>query len=98
MIRTLLAPALFAASISAVAAAEIPVAAPAALAATAPAQKAKGPKLVEPHLRIARSGLKGHARIALTFDACMGKVDDRILSVLVSERIPATIFVTAGWL
>lgn len=98
MIRTLLAPALLAASISAVSAAEVPVAVPEALAATAPVQKAIAPKLVEPHLRIARSGLKGHARVALTFDACMGKADDRILSVLVSERIPATVFVTARWL
>lgn len=36
--------------------------------------------------------------MALTFDACMGKVDDRILSTLVKERVPATIFVTARWL
>ncbi len=63
-----------------------------------PAPKAKGPKLVEPHLHVIRSGLKARPRIALTFDACMGKADDRILSALVSERIPATIFVTARWL
>jgi len=56
------------------------------------------PKLVEPQLRIARSGDGKHLRVALTFDACMGKTDDRILSVLVAERIPATIFVTARWL
>jgi peptidoglycan/xylan/chitin deacetylase (PgdA/CDA1 family) len=98
MNRFLLAPALLAASISALSAAEVPIAVPAALAVVAPPQKANGPKLVEPHLRIARSGLKGHARVALTFDACMGKADARILSVLVSERIPATIFVTARWL
>ncbi|WP_244619111.1 polysaccharide deacetylase family protein [Rhizobium sp. 18055] len=59
---------------------------------------AVSPKLVEPHLHILRSGIKGQARVALTFDACMGKADERILSVLVSERIPATIFVTARWL
>ena len=33
--------------------------------------------------------------MALTLDACMGKTDMRILTVLVAERIPATIFVTA---
>ncbi|MBB3592064.1 peptidoglycan/xylan/chitin deacetylase (PgdA/CDA1 family) [Rhizobium sp. BK529] len=59
---------------------------------------ATGPKLVEPHLHIARSNLAGHARIAITFDACMGEADERILSTLVNERIPATIFVTARWL
>jgi peptidoglycan/xylan/chitin deacetylase (PgdA/CDA1 family) len=59
---------------------------------------ALSPKLVEPHLRILRSGIAAHQRVALTFDACMGQADERILSVLVSERIPATIFVTARWL
>ncbi|MGO7631772.1 polysaccharide deacetylase family protein, partial [Rhizobium ruizarguesonis] len=49
-------------------------------------------------LHIARSNLVGHARIALTFDACMGQSDERILSTLVRERIPSTIFVTARWL
>ncbi|WP_105423444.1 polysaccharide deacetylase family protein [Neorhizobium sp. T25_27] len=56
------------------------------------------PKLVEPHLRVSRSGNASHPRVALTFDACMGKADERILSTLVRERIPATIFVTARWL
>src|SRR5690606_38549436 len=37
-------------------------------------------------------------RVALTFDACMGDVDRRILSVLVENRIPATICVTGRWL
>jgi len=63
-----------------------------------PPKQTSSAKLVEPHLRVARSDIKGHARVALTFDACMGKADERILSVLVSERIPATIFVTARWL
>ena len=81
------------------------LAAPSAFAAEilAPAMPAHtpaaaGPKLVEPHLHIARSNVSGRARIALTFDACMGEADERILSTLVSERIPATIFVTARWL
>lgn len=73
-------------------AAEIPSAAPSRPPVTT------GPKLVEPHLHIARSNVAGHARIALTFDACMGEADERILSTLVNERIPATIFVTARWL
>ncbi|OCJ18046.1 polysaccharide deacetylase [Rhizobium sp. AC44/96] len=94
MNRTLLVPALLFASVS--------IASATSVATTAqPPVTLKGaasPRLVEPHLRIARSNVKGHARIALTFDACMGKADDRILSVLVSERIPATIFVTARWL
>ncbi|MCA0434240.1 MAG: polysaccharide deacetylase family protein [Proteobacteria bacterium] len=46
--------------------------------------------------------LKGGAhtapRIALTFDACMGGIDRRILNVLVEQRVKATIFVTARWL
>nr|WP_250811890.1 polysaccharide deacetylase family protein [Neorhizobium tomejilense] len=56
------------------------------------------PKLVEPHLHVSLSGNASHPRVALTFDACMGKADERILSTLVRERIPATIFVTARWL
>lgn len=62
-----------------------------------PAHK-KAPRLFEPRLHIKRSGVGAKPRIALTFDACMGKVDERILSTLVNERIPATIFVTARWL
>lgn len=56
------------------------------------------PKLVEPRLSVARSGIAARPRVALTFDACMGQADERILSALVRERIPATIFVTARWL
>ncbi len=59
---------------------------------------AHGAKLLEPHLHIARAGKGAPARVALTFDACMGKADERILSMLVRERVPATIFVTARWL
>jgi peptidoglycan/xylan/chitin deacetylase (PgdA/CDA1 family) len=36
--------------------------------------------------------------VALTLDACSGAVDDRILSVLVDNRIPATIFATHRWI
>ena len=55
-------------------------------------------RLVEPKLRL-ESQAKGAApRVALTFDACSGKTDARILSTLIDNRIPATIFVTARWL
>lgn len=36
--------------------------------------------------------------MALTLDACGGGTDERILSALVENRIPATVFVTAKWL
>jgi peptidoglycan/xylan/chitin deacetylase (PgdA/CDA1 family) len=75
-----------------------PKSAPKAAPKQTPPRQTSSTKLVEPHLRVARSEIKGHARVALTFDACMGKADERILSVLVTERIPATIFVTARWL
>ncbi|MBB3659691.1 peptidoglycan/xylan/chitin deacetylase (PgdA/CDA1 family) [Rhizobium sp. BK650] len=92
MNRLLLGSALLLAAVSSAFAAEVPTAAPARPAVTA------GPKLVEPHLHIARSNVAGHARVAITFDACMGEADERIVSTLVNERIPATIFVTARWL
>lgn len=56
------------------------------------------PSLVEPRLTVKGTGDPLHPRVALTLDACMGLADQRILSVLVAERIPATIFVTARWL
>lgn len=55
------------------------------------------PRLVEPRLRLSIKS-EGQPSVALTFDACMGKVDRRILDMLVGNRIPATIFVTARWL
>lgn len=55
-------------------------------------------KLVEPHLHLVKTAAGSGPRVAVTLDACMGALDDRILSVLVAERIPATIFVTARWL
>ena len=62
-----------------------------------PKAPASAVKLLEPRLHVDRAR-KGAPRIALTFDACMGKTDPRILSTLVDQRIPATIFVTARWL
>ncbi|TGQ51322.1 polysaccharide deacetylase [Mesorhizobium sp. M1C.F.Ca.ET.193.01.1.1] len=52
--------------------------------------------LVEPTLHLKPQG--GGGRVALTLDACGGKTDTRILSALVDNRIPATIFVTGIWL
>ncbi|MFD1327561.1 polysaccharide deacetylase family protein [Mycoplana ramosa] len=71
----------------------VPLACALSIAASATA----APRLVEPRLHIDKEHI-GPARIALTFDACMGRVDMRILDVLLRERIPATIFVTARWL
>ncbi|MFD1747029.1 polysaccharide deacetylase family protein [Rhizobium helianthi] len=56
------------------------------------------PRLLEPKLRLNFPTPSVRPRVALTFDACMGQVDQRILSLLVEQRIPATIFVTARWL
>lgn len=40
----------------------------------------------------------GDRAVALTFDACSGAVDDRILDELIADRVPATLFVTHRWL
>ena len=68
---------------------------PAAPSRDAPSQDA--PKLVEPVLRLPASHL-GEIRVALTFDACEGATDTRILDALIVHDIPATIFVTGRWL
>jgi peptidoglycan/xylan/chitin deacetylase (PgdA/CDA1 family) len=79
-------------------------AAPAVEAVPAPpqaapaAQQPQAIRLVEPHLHVDRAGKSAAPRIALTFDACMGKTDMRILEMLVQQQVPATIFVTARWL
>lgn len=52
--------------------------------------------LVEPKLHL--TGKDSVPTVALTFDACMGATDHRILDALVEKRIPATVFVTARWL
>lgn len=54
-------------------------------------------RLSEPVLRLDERQTKA-PRVALTLDACSGKVDRRILDFLVVERVPATLFVTARWL
>lgn len=75
-----------------------------AAAVPLPAPKAVKPKsattirgLVEPHLALSPQP-EAPVRIALTFDACSGKTDMRILDTLIENRIPATIFATARWL
>ncbi len=55
------------------------------------------PRLLEPALRLSEKSSSA-PNVALTFDACMGKADHRILDTLVNEKIPATIFVTGRWL
>jgi len=49
---------------------------------------------VEPRLALPA----GDRAVALTFDACSGAVDDRILDELIADRVPATLFVTHRWL
>ncbi|WP_438747938.1 polysaccharide deacetylase family protein [Pararhizobium sp. O133] len=71
-----------------------------ALAVSAGQVSATKTRLVEPQLKLeAREKGEGtKPRVALTFDACSGKTDERILSALIDNNIPATIFVTARWL
>lgn len=69
----------------------------AALAAASPVAAASS-RLSEPTLKIEPSGKTHAPRIALTFDACSGKTDTRIVRTLIDNAIPATIFVTARWL
>ncbi len=54
-------------------------------------------RLVEPQLTLL-TAKEPVAHVALTFDACSGAVDHRILDVLLADRIPATIFVTGRWI
>lgn len=53
--------------------------------------------LVEPTLHLTHHS-DGALHVALTLDACSGATDERILSTLMNEEIPATIFVTARWI
>jgi peptidoglycan/xylan/chitin deacetylase (PgdA/CDA1 family) len=55
------------------------------------------PALVEPTLHV-EPGATGGPRVALTFDACMGRTDMRILNALIDNHLPATIFVTERWI
>lgn len=66
----------------------------AALTVLPPPDSTRG--LIEYHMHMEPSD--DGKRVALTFDACTGKVDERILKALVDNKIKATIFVTARWL
>lgn len=68
-----------------------------ALAGLASLSAHANPPLLEPSLKV-QGAAHQQPHIALTLDACSGKTDQRIFSTLVSNRIPATVFVTARWL
>jgi peptidoglycan/xylan/chitin deacetylase (PgdA/CDA1 family) len=68
------------------------------LLAALPAGKAAASKrLIEPRLTITPGSHHG-PHVALTLDACSGEADERILHMLIEQRVPATIFATARWL
>lgn len=54
--------------------------------------------IIEPQLNLIVPKSTAVKQVALTLDACSGDIDHRILDVLVEEKIPATLFVTARWL
>jgi peptidoglycan/xylan/chitin deacetylase (PgdA/CDA1 family) len=70
----------------------------AALAVPAAVPAWAGPAgIVTPVMRLA--GKPGWPpRVAVTFDACPGHFDLRIVAVLVDAGVPATIFVSGGWM
>ena len=63
---------------------------------SAPLPQLSSHHLIEYHMHMEPS--EGTKRVALTFDACTGKADVRILNALVENNIKATIFVTGRWL
>lgn len=58
---------------------------------------ASDPELLEPVLHLVHRGAAG-PQVAVTLDACGGGVDQRILTALIRNGIPATVFVSARWL
>ena len=52
---------------------------------------------VEPSIRLADAPADQRV-VAMTFDCCPGAFDARIATVLITQRIPATIFVTGLWM
>jgi len=54
-------------------------------------------KLLEPKMSIALGGITS-PQVALTLDACSGKIDNRILNVLIENKIHTTIFITGRWI
>src|SRR5512133_1934600 len=55
-------------------------------------------KPVEWHHRLRASADGTPAPVALTFDACGGAYDAELIRLLVTQRVPATLFVTRRWL
>lgn len=64
------------------------------LSASVPASAAS---LLEPRLTL-HPAERQQPHVALTLDACSGAADERILSALIENHVPATVFVTARWL
>ena len=52
--------------------------------------------LLEPALHLPAASQSG--QVIVTLDACPGRFDARIATMLVERRIPATIFITALWM
>jgi peptidoglycan/xylan/chitin deacetylase (PgdA/CDA1 family) len=52
---------------------------------------------VEPRIRLADTPADQRV-VALTLDCCPGAFDARITTVLIAQRVPATIFVTSLWI
>jgi peptidoglycan/xylan/chitin deacetylase (PgdA/CDA1 family) len=75
----------------------LPQTAPKKPPATAPALQTKRLHFVSPVMHV-HPGPPSSPHVALTLDACTGKVDDRLLQALISNNIKATVFVTARWL
>src|SRR4051812_19760447 len=57
---------------------------------------ARASDLIEPHMHFAPTGAA--PQVAMTFDACMGETDMRILQPLIDNAIAVTIFATRRWL
>jgi peptidoglycan/xylan/chitin deacetylase (PgdA/CDA1 family) len=75
-----------------------PVFAALLLCANLLAQTSHAQGWVEPHHRLAPSGSPQQPVAAITLDACGGAFDAQLINLLVTQRVPATIFVTKKWL
>jgi peptidoglycan/xylan/chitin deacetylase (PgdA/CDA1 family) len=56
------------------------------------------PQPVELHHVLVLSAQAAAPTVALTLDACGGRVDSRILAFLIDHNIPATVFATRRWI
>jgi peptidoglycan/xylan/chitin deacetylase (PgdA/CDA1 family) len=61
------------------------------------AHAATGEAPIEPRMRLFNPPAD-RLTVALTFDACPGAFDERIATMLIDSRTPATIFVTGLWM